>query len=610
MNKAHRHLSELTLHDINSSIIALSEAHNKFFNITSMIHNDSNRHKRSLLSLGGLFSFLFSTADQEDLDEIKRYVKTIYDNQMEQAEVLSDIVSIANVSRALINENRIMINAMIQIIDNLKENLQNIQEDLQTLFTTRRFLLIHGEILIHAHRLRVAIDALKADINNFEQYLMMLSSGKLNPALINPTQLKNELISIQKQLPPTIRLPQDPLENVWHYYKYLTVNYMPHVEKIIMLIKIPLVDNHSLLGLYKVYNLPVLNPGLGKSVKYNLEGHSLAVSHDLKYATIPTDSEFIECTLASGHFCSLRSAMYHMHKTSWCLTALFLKNDQLVEENCEISVTNVTGSEVVYLDQGNWPIATTEPDQMEIICTALQHAIPINPPITSVNLQPACSAFSSKFKLPPYFRKLSKGFAHAIKEANLHTNDFIHINFRIWNSLNVSNFSDIQISSLKKLDSATSVPVNILKAKINLLKSVDLVSKPKMWIFIGGGSGSGLLLMIILCLCVCWQCRKHQGKKARSASLNLSDTSSENLNMMHARKGAIKSYDESDFGQETVRIQGSERHIKKVRISEQAYSPESLRLLNQLERYGVDVSGHHRTLGSRPVTLPSIEYHP
>ena len=42
-----------------------------------------------------------------DLDEIKRDVKTIYDNQIEQAEVLSDIVSIANVSRALINENRI-----------------------------------------------------------------------------------------------------------------------------------------------------------------------------------------------------------------------------------------------------------------------------------------------------------------------------------------------------------------------------------------------------------------------------------------------------------------------------------------------------------------------
>ena len=179
-----------------------------------------------------------------------------------------------------------------------------------------------------------------------------------------------------------------------------------------MLSKIPLVDNHLLLSLYKVYNLPVFNPALGKSVKYNLERNSLAVSHDLKYATIPTDSEFIECTLASGHFCSLRSAMYHMHIISWCLTALFLKNYQLVEENCEMSVTNVTGPEVVYLDQGNWAIATTEPDQMEITCTALQQLILINPPVTLVNLQPACSAFSSKFKLPPYFRKFSKDFAH------------------------------------------------------------------------------------------------------------------------------------------------------------------------------------------------------
>ena len=68
-----------------------------------MIHNDNNRHKRSLLPLGGLFSFLFGTADQNDLDEIKKNVKTIYDNQMKQAEVLGDIVSITNVSRTLIN---------------------------------------------------------------------------------------------------------------------------------------------------------------------------------------------------------------------------------------------------------------------------------------------------------------------------------------------------------------------------------------------------------------------------------------------------------------------------------------------------------------------------
>ena len=191
---------------------------------------------------------------------------------------------------------------------------------------------------------------------------MMLSSGKLSPALINPTHLQKELISIQKQLSPTIRLLEDPIENVWHYYKYLTLNYITFVDKIIVLFKIPFVDNHSVLNLYKIYNLPAFNPTISKSVKYNIEGKSIAVSHDKRYATIPTDSEFIECTLASGHFCSLRSALYHMQTSKWCLTALFMKNDELINENCEMSVSDITSPEAIYLDEGNWAIATVEPD--------------------------------------------------------------------------------------------------------------------------------------------------------------------------------------------------------------------------------------------------------
>ena len=58
---------------------------------------------------------------------------------------------------------------------------------------------------------------------------------------------------------------------------------------------------NALVHLYKIYNLPAFNPTIGKSVKYNIEGNSIAFSHDKRYATILTDSEFIECTLASGH---------------------------------------------------------------------------------------------------------------------------------------------------------------------------------------------------------------------------------------------------------------------------------------------------------------------
>ena len=171
--------------------------------------------------------------------------------------------------------------------------------------------------------------------------------------------------------------------------------------------------------------------------------------------------------------------LYNMYRSGWCLTSLFLRNDRMTETNCRMSLTNVTGSQAIYIDQGIWAGATVEPDQIEMSYNSHKHVITIEQPLTLVNLQPTCSAFSTKIKLPPYFKKYSKGFAIAIKAANLHSDQFAHIDFCIWKSFNVSSLSTIQKSNIKKLDSTPSVPVNELRAKIESLKMLDFDSKGK-----------------------------------------------------------------------------------------------------------------------------------
>ena len=93
-----------------------------------------------------------------------------------------------------------------------------------------------------------------------------------------------------------------------------------------------------------------------------------------------------------------------MYNSGWCLTDLLFKNDKILDVNCKISVTNETGSEAIYIDQGNWIVASMEPDQMEISCNSQVHVISIELSLTLVNLQPACSAFSARFKFSPYFK--------------------------------------------------------------------------------------------------------------------------------------------------------------------------------------------------------------
>ena len=169
------------------------------------------------------------------------------------------------------------------------------------------------------------------------------TTNKLTPNIIDPTHLRQELIKIQSKLIPTLASPEDPYNNIWHYYIFLTVAPMNHSNKLVLMINIPLVDLDSTMTLYKIHNLPIFEP---ESLEYQIEGYNLAVNKDNKYASLLTDSEFITCTLAAGHFCSLSTGLYNIDNSKWCILSLYLKNNKTIVKNCRVDVNNITGSQL------------------------------------------------------------------------------------------------------------------------------------------------------------------------------------------------------------------------------------------------------------------------
>ena len=79
-----------------------------------------------------------------------------------------------------------------------------------------------------------------------------------------------------------------------------------------------------------------------------------------------------------------------------CLTALFLKDNSKIDKQCTLDVSNINGSQANHLDQGILAISITEEPQMEVKCSDHTHVKTMKPPMTPINLQTACSAFSSK----------------------------------------------------------------------------------------------------------------------------------------------------------------------------------------------------------------------
>ena len=84
-------------------------------------------------------------------------MKQLHENQIDQTQVLDEIVTITNISRGLINENRLKINMIIDSILSKNETILNLKTHIQTLFTARRFLLLHSEFMIHNTRVRYLI---------------------------------------------------------------------------------------------------------------------------------------------------------------------------------------------------------------------------------------------------------------------------------------------------------------------------------------------------------------------------------------------------------------------------------------------------------------------
>ena len=197
-----------------------------------------------------------------DIKGLKKDIQTLYDNQVKHGEILNDVIKITNISKVLIHENRLTINNLIDSVEFLNETLVNIHDDIETLFVPKRFLLVHGEVQIHSHRLKASIDKIHDDVNHLGVYLNVLSTGKLSPDIVDPIHLDKELTDIQKQLTPILMLPEDPTTNIWHFYKYVTMTPIVHQDRLMMLIKIPLIDTDSEMTLCKVYNLPVYHPKL------------------------------------------------------------------------------------------------------------------------------------------------------------------------------------------------------------------------------------------------------------------------------------------------------------------------------------------------------------
>ena len=124
---------------------------------------------------------------------------------------------------------------------------------------------------------------------------------------------------------PRLRLPENPIENVWSYYSLMRVTPVVMENFLAIILTIPLVDISLQMNIYKVHNLPTLHPDLKVQFTYELEGEYLAISKNGIYAALPSAADIRICEATDGYLCMLNQALYPIEKIEWCVYALFEK---------------------------------------------------------------------------------------------------------------------------------------------------------------------------------------------------------------------------------------------------------------------------------------------
>ena len=233
-------------------------------------------------------------------------------------------------------------------------------------------------------------------------------------------------------------------------------------DYLMLIFTIPLVDQSLQVNLYKVHNLPMLNPTLNVHAQYELEGTYLATLMEGMFVSLPTTLDVKLCLVTNGHLCMFDQALYPVEHINWCMYSLFINDHDRIQKDCFLKTLNRTTNLAYSLDGYLWAISALAAKKLQFRCVMETHVITIKPPLQIVDVGNGCKAYSASIYIP------AKSELTATLQSITRSQFFLDYNF---NYTNVSNFLVWYKSDFAKL---TDTEIKTLKAKVLQLPSMSM----------------------------------------------------------------------------------------------------------------------------------------
>ena len=253
-------------------------------------------------------------------------------------------MKLLNLSRVQISDNRRAIIDLIKCYQRIVSEIWKMKEKFEQRFASpEQFINLYFQYKLLLDEVRIKMQNAVVYLDNLRAELSMLSLNHLSPSTISPTNFRSLLLEIKDKLPAIMRLPSDPISDIWYFYNTLTCTSYLDGDKILIVLSIPLLDFKVRYEINKVYNFPLplhnvtvdSETRTGITARYDIESDGLMLSTDrTKYALLSRE-EYTSCNNRYMTFCDPKSAIYQTNLKQTCILSLFLKHGETIKQYCK-----------------------------------------------------------------------------------------------------------------------------------------------------------------------------------------------------------------------------------------------------------------------------------
>ena len=364
--------------------------------IKELTEASKSRPSRAALSfIGTQLSYLFGTATEGNLKQLRLALSSLRDSQAKTIHVVSESISLVNKTHSQVRENRDAINSLVNVTNMLADKVQFVHAENEKLRTVLGYVELNIQMRELFHIMSRAILGTRRSLSALLHQISETANGDLSLGMIKPSELASLLVNIEERLDGHMALPYPILgKSLLLYYRYPHPLIIPNGNSFHIVMALPLVDHESRFNVYKLISVPEPEDQSSMSVEYHVESDLIAVSSDKnQFALI---SDFERCS--SEIMCKLKVPIYYVLNSPTCVIALYLKDEIRIKENCAKAYTEKSKNPIVKrLFQNNWLLSTSVPFDIVPTCQDKVTKVQIHQGVQIFKQEQGCHISSKYF---------------------------------------------------------------------------------------------------------------------------------------------------------------------------------------------------------------------